>query len=222
MRIFGGYNSHKESLSDLGGRIFGGHHMIRGHHLAQRARYDRRVLMTPPHDVPCTKTVPHGVLPPRGAPGAAPSRSAPLRQRPQCNTRNKFLESMIASECGQLGFPEQSRSCAVASRARPWDAAPRHRRPAGHYRAKRLRHRLGPHRGRVHQQAQGRPPQPLPDPGAPAASRAHRPERTVGEVLALLTAPGPGQPADREAASPAPAEPRVRPEPGSPRAARST
>ena len=56
--------------------------------------------------------------------------------------------------------------------------------------------------------------QPLPEP----TSR----ERTVGEVLALLTAPGPGQPADREAASPAPAEPRVRPEPGSPRAARST
>lgn len=56
--------------------------------------------------------------------------------------------------------------------------------------------------------------QPLPEP----TSRV----RTVGEVLALLTAPKPRQPAEGEAAEPARAEPRVRPGPGSPQAARST
>ncbi len=56
--------------------------------------------------------------------------------------------------------------------------------------------------------------QPLPEP----TSR----ERTVGEFLALLTAPGPGQPAEREAAGPAQAGPRAHPGPGSPRAARPT
>jgi MarR family len=55
--------------------------------------------------------------------------------------------------------------------------------------------------------------QPLPEP----TSR----ERTVGEVLALLTASGPDQPAKEEAADPTRAEPRVRPGPGSRQAARS-
>jgi hypothetical protein len=34
-----------------------------------------------------------------------------------------------------------------------------------------IHHRPG--RGRLHRQAQRRPPQPLPDPGAPAAARTH-------------------------------------------------
>ncbi len=45
--------------------------------------------------------------------------------------------------------------------------------------------------------------QPLPEP----TTR----ERTVGEVLALLTAPDADQPAEWEAAGPSQAEPRVRP-----------
>jgi MarR family len=53
--------------------------------------------------------------------------------------------------------------------------------------------------------------QPLPEP----TSR----ERTVGEVLALLAAPDPGQPAERAAADPVPAKPGIRPGPGSPQAA---
>jgi hypothetical protein len=56
--------------------------------------------------------------------------------------------------------------------------------------------------------------QPLPEP----TSR----ERTVGEVLALLTAEPPGQPPERGTAEPARAAPPVRPGPGSRRAARST
>jgi predicted ArsR family transcriptional regulator len=48
--------------------------------------------------------------------------------------------------------------------------------------------------------------QPLPEPTAR--------ERTVGEVLALLTAPDPDQPAEREAAGPGQAEPWVRPRTG--------
>jgi hypothetical protein len=47
-----------------------------------------------------------------------------------------------------------------------------------------IRHRPG--RGRLHRQAQRRPPQPLPDPGAPPLPEPARRERTVGEVLTLL------------------------------------
>lgn len=50
--------------------------------------------------------------------------------------------------------------------------------------------------------------QPLPEP----TSR----ERTVGEVLALLTPPDPGPPAERAAADPVPAKPGMRPDPGNP------
>ena len=54
--------------------------------------------------------------------------------------------------------------------------------------------------------------QPLPEP----TTR----ERTVGEVLALLTAPDPGQPAEPATTDPARAKPGMRPGPGSSQAAR--
>jgi hypothetical protein len=41
--------------------------------------------------------------------------------------------------------------------------------------------------GRLHGQGEERPPQPLPHPGTPPAARTGRRERTVGEILALLT-----------------------------------
>ena len=57
----------------------------------------------------------------------------------------------------------------------PTRAAPRHRGQPGHHRAQRLRHRHRPDRSRLRGQAQRRPPQPLPDPGAPPAARTRQP-----------------------------------------------
>jgi hypothetical protein len=52
----------------------------------------------------------------------------------------------------------------------PGGAPARHRGQPGHHRTQRLRHRRRPGRGRLHRQTQRRPPQPLPDPGTPAAA----------------------------------------------------
>jgi len=50
---------------------------IRGNQLAHRARYDRRALMTPPHDMPCTSSVPHAV--PRARRSARRPARRPIR-----------------------------------------------------------------------------------------------------------------------------------------------
>ena len=52
---------------------------------------------------------------------------------------------------------------------------PRHRHDAGHHRTQRLQHRHRPDHQRLRRQGQGRPTQPLPDPGSPAATRSHHP-----------------------------------------------
>ena len=54
-------------------------------------------------------------------------------------------------------------------------------------RAHRLQRRHRSHRGPIRRQAQRRPPQPVPDPGPPAAPADRRRERAIGEILALLT-----------------------------------
>jgi hypothetical protein len=50
--------------------------------------------------------------------------------------------------------------------------------------AQRLRHRRRPGRGRLHRQAERRRPQPLPDPGTPAAARTHPPSAKSWPLLA--------------------------------------
>jgi hypothetical protein len=52
--------------------------------------------------------------------------------------------------------------------------------------AHRPRHRHRYHRGRARREAPGRPPQPPPEPGPPAAPQTGSPERTIGDILALL------------------------------------
>jgi hypothetical protein len=54
-----------------------------------------------------------------------------------------------------------------------------------------IRHRPG--RGRLYRRAQRRPPQPLPDPGAPPLPEPTRRERAVGEVLASSPEPAPAR-----------------------------
>jgi len=66
----------------------------------------------------------------------------------------------------------------------------------GQHRAQRLRHRCRPDRSRLRDQAERRPPQPLPDPGAPAAAGGCQPgtchrrsPRRPGRPPAILIGP---------------------------------
>ena len=90
-------------------------------------------------------------------------------------------------------FLTKPRPSPAVHRPRPGRPAARHRRQPGHHRPQRLRHRHRPDHSRVCRQAQGRPRQPLPDPGAPPAARARqsgtRHRRSPGPAN-RTTAPG--------------------------------
>ena len=95
--------------------------------------------------------------------------------RSQLETSNIFLEIVTILQGDELECPDQPRPVAAAHRPRPGPAAPRHRGRPGQHRAQRLRHRHRPDRSRLRGEAERRPPQPLPDPGAPPAARTRQP-----------------------------------------------
>src|SRR6266566_2946535 len=93
----------------------------------------------------------------------------------QPETSNIFLENMVYLKGDELEFPHQPRPGAAVHRARPGHAAARPRGQPGHHRTQRPRHRHRPGRSRLRAEAERRPPQPLSDPGPPAAARTHQP-----------------------------------------------
>ena len=134
-----------------------------------------RQLQLPPDNA----TGDHGRLPPV-TPGHLGRRGrlipvSPLRLHSQLKTSNWFPEIMAGYYDDELELPDQPRPGAVAHRPRPGRAAARHRGQPGHHRAQHPRHRHRPDRSRLPDQAERRPPQPLPDPGPPPAARTRHP-----------------------------------------------
>jgi len=114
---------------------------------------------------------------PRGywSPSAAVSPVSALSLQRQSETSNIFLEFWYCLKGGELELPDQPRPGAAVHRTRSGRAVTRRRGQtwASRTRRPRIVTHLAAAGYAVTQK--GRPPQPLPDPGAPPATRTRQP-----------------------------------------------